>query len=82
MTKIDLTLDNGKTIQITEEQFLRNALGYLRKHSPNRVKIIAEEVNLTGQPEQRGAMAMMLLKNPEEVRYYTNTLPLKKEADK
>ena len=76
---IELQTTEGKTVKVTETEFFKATLRYLRTQSPDRAKVIAEELNLDGRPRPVGAMVMMLLKNPEEVRHYSDLIPLEKE---
>ncbi len=75
MNTITTTDIVGKKVEIPELDFQRSMLAYMRETSPDRVKIIAETKNETGQPVLVPALILILSKNPTEVINYTDTLP-------
>lgn len=86
MKKISTVDTKGKQVHITEADFQKAIIKYLREASPNRAKIIAETQNSTGTPEIIPVAICVLAKNPSEVIHYTDVLPLEKsekeEGDK
>lgn len=79
MNKIIIIDNKGKKVEIPEAEFQRSIISYLREHSPDRVKIIAEMQNKNGMPEAVPVAICMLAKNPSEVMTYTDLLLLKSE---
>jgi hypothetical protein len=76
MITVTTTDINGKEVAIPEQNFQRSMLAYMRETSPNRVKIIAESKNETGQPVTIPSLILILSLNPSEVMSYTDVLPL------
>ena len=79
MNKIIITDEKGKQVEVSEANFQRSIIEYLRKFSSDRVKIIAEMQNNTGKPEAVPVAILMLARNPSEVMTYTDLLPLETE---
>ena len=79
MITINITTTKGNQVEVTETELQRAVIAYLREHSPDRVKIIAEEVSTNGHAEiVPAAVIMFVLKNPELVVYYTDVISLNK----
>lgn len=78
MITIETQTIGGEIVEINEQAFLKTAIAYLRKYSPDRVKIVAEEKfkdeMLTAEP----AAVLMLVKNPESVVYFNSVIELEK----
>lgn len=76
MNKVNIIDASGSEIKVPEQNFQKALIGYMREFSPNHVKVIAETRNTNGQPAPVPTVICMLAKNPEQIRHYTDVLPL------
>lgn len=81
MNVININTTKGNRVTVTETELQRAVIAYLREHSPDRVRILAEEVSTSGKVEIIPAAAMFILKNPEDVIHYTEVIPLDKSTE-
>lgn len=79
MNTINVVTTTGEMVKITEQEFLKTGIAYLRQYSPDRIKIVAEETNDSGQLKTKPAAVFMLLKNPDDVVYYTDVVEIEKQ---
>ena len=80
--KVIIKSEEGNKIVISELDFQKAMLQYMREASPDRdrVKIIAEERNDGGRNKPVPVLVMILSKNPAEIlNYAADVIPLEKK---
>ena len=78
--KVIIKSEEGNKIVISELDFQKAMLQYMRETSPDRVKIIAEERNDGGRNKPVPVLVMILSKNPAEIlNYAADVIPLEKK---
>jgi len=68
----NITIRSGsKRLDVTQQEFLKALLQFLRDEYPGRECIIAEADFSSGKQEMKPVAVMMLLKNPNEISRHT-----------
>lgn len=75
MSTIQIKTVSGKPADIAEMEFYRAIIAHLRQTSPDRIKILSEEINTeNGIPDVVPTVIMFLVKNPEHVVGYQDVV--------